>query len=157
MSMRLCGHCHCYARQDDPMQVAQWLNDEGDTVTAAVCHTCEYLLRGQEAPPPQLYPPGRNYPFGVCGVCRLALPDDEAEPKPMRLAAADVAGLGIKPGCYAACRVCVAQFAPVIRARLVANPEQAGLRHDQANHIPPLASFTGDWLLAFVLCLVLVC
>ncbi len=153
--VRYCGACHLPPRTDDRLQLVQWTEEEGGpTMTAYVCRDCEYRLRGQEAPPPERYPAGGWTPKRedgvthvlICGVCRLALRDGD-QGQAIRLHPDDIGSLGIKPGCYSACRECVDYFRPHIHWRLTGHPEQAGLAPDQGHMVPALAVFGADWLL----------
>lgn len=134
--MRRCAGCHQVPRRDDPMDTVLV---EGVGIFQA-CRGCAASSRGEPEPEPVRYPvedtpPGPGWPFAVCGVCRLALRDDD-RPQVMRLHPADVEGLEVEPGCYSACRDCVDFFAPAIHARLVA-----------AGHRLELHDIQGDWLL----------
>jgi hypothetical protein len=133
------------------MQIVQWTENPAlGTITAYVCRDCEHIIRGQEPPPPEQWHTGVAWPFYVCGICRLALRDDD-EGQPIRLHADDVAGTGIQPGAYSACKDCVAHFAVVIHWRLAGEFMGKRLAGEPAPHderkVPALAVFGGDWLL----------
>lgn len=117
--MRTCGRCGGVPRRDDPLQVVQWDCETGGTSTAAVCVSCEALVRGEAPPAALTYPVGCNARYPVCGVCRLALRDDD-DGQAMRLHETDItaAGSTIKPGCYMSCRDCVERFRHLIADRI---------------------------------------
>lgn len=115
---RTCGACRLSVRRDENLVACQ---AGGDIYTA--CPRCVAGFRSEPAPEPVRYPvgchyphePGTNAPLTVCGICRLALYEDD-HPRSIRLAEGDKEG--IEPGCYAACRDCHRELVPVISRRL---------------------------------------
>lgn len=140
--MFLCGVCHRPPRADDPLEVFQHPAPSGATITIVACSECGDGIAHRQAGVPRTYPHGRDWPFKVCGVCRLALRiNDPGEI--MRLAAEDVAGEGLCPGCYGSCcSECVEKYRPRIYRRLEAHPEQRAFAP-----LPEFSRFRGNWLL----------
>ncbi|MES2342317.1 MAG: hypothetical protein V4597_11610 [Pseudomonadota bacterium] len=124
--MRRCCLCDLAPRRDDPMRMVQYPGSDGGTVTATACTPCAARVLGLPPVAAQVHPPGRNLPFVVCGLCRLAARDDDQGTQAIRLHPDDLAAVrGMvhpvrpeAPGCYAACRECVNWWRPVIEARL---------------------------------------
>lgn len=99
------------------MRTAQFGNHGGPTVTAACCRAC----CGQDDP---VIPVGAHVqaPVLVCGICRLALRDDD-DGECMRIAPEDVEAIygspdAVQPGAYFSCEDCVRTFRPAIAKRL---------------------------------------
>src|SRR5579884_1174995 len=109
--MRTCGYCKSAVRADDPLATVQVMVNAA-TLTVAACENCTARLTGQAEPEPRTYPPGLNYSFRVCGICRTAMPEQDLG-ECIRLAPADVSD-GMAPGCYQACALCVQLFGPRI-------------------------------------------
>lgn len=139
--MRQCGICRRSPRQDDRLDCHHFTAEDGAPSSAAACRECIAATRGLGWGDPR-YPvedcPTLGLPFVVCGVCRLACREGDTG-EAMRLAPSDVADTDILPGCYLACRDCVARFRPVIWARLRAT----GVLGPLSN--PSIVA--GNWLL----------
>lgn len=134
--MRVCGTCGKSPRGDDSMQTVQYTGEDGATVGAICCTPCAATLAGHAPPKPQRYGSTQTgYPWRVCGLCRIALRDDDLS-QPIRLAPSDVEGSQQPAGCYSACKDCIAHYKPVVHARLKA----------EGYPVPPLAAFHGNWL-----------
>lgn len=99
------------------MQYVQVCNVGEPTLSVIACAACAAELLSYPSPPLQRYPNGTDLPFLACGICRLALCDDD-NGTVIRFAAEDVAGETTVAGCYFACRDCVDYYRPRIAARL---------------------------------------
>ena len=148
--MRRCGQCKLVPRRDDPLAIVQFQEQQDGsflaspgTVTLSACRACVAQLNGTTAVDPT-YPHGREYQFLVCGICRLAMRDNDIGTI-MRIAEQDVAGLEVEAGCYSACLECVERFKPRIHRRLTEHPEQYDPQ-GQGARLPELAHFGGNWL-----------
>lgn len=154
--MRRCGRCQAIPRRDDALHLVQFGSeaiDTGDgsiavmagpTVTCEVCRSCRAQLAGLAAPPDPVYPHGKEQAFIVCGICRLALRDNDIG-RGMRLHQDDVSQSGVEPGHYWACLECIARFKEKIYQRLSAHPEQYD-PHKSGIRLPAFEHFGGDWL-----------
>lgn len=167
--MRQCGLCQRTLRWDETLRTVQvcqdnvpgmqflvslWGTVEEATVGAQACETCAAQLNGQQPPSPRRYPAGKPIPLHpdpvrarrgehlpLCGLCRLALPEDEEVGRPIRLPV----GVDCEPGLYQACHACRQRYEPAVRERL----RQQGWFDDAAGR-PPLAAIprlAGDMLM----------
>lgn len=116
--MRQCGRCRKVCRFDEDLAILQAADG-----TRAACPTCHAEARGEPPPEPRRYPVGQPVPslggsdLPICGLCRLALRENERT-QPMRIVASDVEGTDTAEGCYAACSECVEKWRPLIATRL---------------------------------------
>lgn len=121
MPIRKCAFCDVTPRYDDHFTMVYYRGETG-----YACEACQARAEGRDAPVLRVYPrgvrvprkPGSDGDLPVCGMCRLALREDEREPTCVRLADEDVAGTMHEAGVHPMCRECVARWKPVLAARL---------------------------------------
>ncbi|MCC6419932.1 MAG: hypothetical protein IT429_16985 [Gemmataceae bacterium] len=125
--MRVCGHCQSVLRWDAQLK----LTDLPQGGSALCCPDCAALARGEDLPALAVYSSGQRVPrhpqgdgsLPVCGLCRLALCEDD-QPTALRVPVND---LGVEPGVYHACSDCVRQWQPAIGAHLRAQGLALGI------------------------------
>lgn len=81
---------------------------------------------------PQKWPVGVTVPFkpntqqaniDVCGICRLAMFEDDS-PTGINLTAEDIGDDDpLKTGLYLACRDCIEKYRPIVHARMIRNED----------------------------------
>ncbi len=132
---RHCGKCDRTLRYDERDEFVQEQTPDRGTWGYQACPNCVAVMNGWPAPPPRIYPVGTRVPhhpqhpgqdLPICGLCRLALHEDEAEdPETIRLYAADVADVPwlsfVRDGqAFGCCRECLTLLKPRVLARLKA-------------------------------------
>ena len=139
--MRICGLCRRAPRWDESLSAVQ-INPSAElpsweilvgafgveqcqgTIGMLACPDCRPKLTGEPRQPSRRWPAGQPVPtkpnsdgdIPVCGVCRLALREDEQQTS-LRLWPDDVPA-DVEPGGYRACPACLDHYRPVIAARL---------------------------------------
>lgn len=164
--MRTCGLCKRIPRRDDPLDFYEAKQEPSlnggfflvsaltntPSVMALACRDCH----GKPAPryewgckmPKQ----GDGMNLEVCGLCRLALYEDDGGGRSIRVTQADLDAAGVilregyRPGAYPVCRECYDLFRPIIHVRLVDNPPADAMGTGRGV-VPPLAMFHGEWCL----------
>lgn len=171
--MDICGLCRRAARWDESLVGVQ-VNPSPEqpsyeilvsafgveqcqgTVGMRACSSCAAKLNGLPPPEPRRWPHGKSVPtigegmrqrdIDICGICRLALRQDDQQTS-LRLWEEDVAEVGpygplpaqVEPGGYRVCSDCLAKYRPRIAARL----RRLGLLAEHA----PDSAVGGDLLL----------
>ena len=116
---RTCGKCRRVVRYDENL-TSQFIVGWGG---GQVCEVCWAEECGLPAPEPVRYPvgqpvprmPGSDADIPICGLCRVALTEDQARGKPMRIRP-EMLGPDdtVEPGGYSACPACHAEWKPRI-------------------------------------------